>query len=60
MAKKVNKPSPRRNRTVRNMPDDLWDRLNKYLARTGKKQYAVVVDAVRQFLDTQESKEGEK
>jgi hypothetical protein len=56
MGKKVNKSSPRRNRTVRNIPDDLWDRLNKYLARTDEKQFKFVAEAIREKLDKEESK----
>jgi O-methyltransferase involved in polyketide biosynthesis len=55
--KKVNEASQKKTVHVREIPSDLWDkRLTNYLRRTGKKRYAVVAEALRQFLD----KEGEK
>jgi hypothetical protein len=57
VTKRVKKPSPRKIVNVREMPTDLWDeKLGDYVKKTGKKKYAVVAEALRQFLD----KEGEK
>lgn len=57
MTKKVNRTSLRKIINVREMPTDLWDeKLGDYVRKTGKKKYAVVAEALRQFLE----KEGEK
>lgn len=51
MSKKVKKSSPEKPIYIRNMPSDLWLQLNQYSKRTGRKLYAVVADAIRQFLE---------
>lgn len=57
MAKKVKKETPRKTVHVRGMPVDLWDeRLERYMERTDKKKYGVVIEALRQFLDREEQK----
>jgi O-methyltransferase involved in polyketide biosynthesis len=57
MTKKVKKSSPKKTVNVREIPTDLWDeKLEDYVKKTGKKKYAVVAEALRQFLD----REGEK
>jgi hypothetical protein len=57
MAKKLKKETPRKTVHVRGMPVDLWDeRLERYMERTDKKKYGVVIEALRQFLDREEQK----
>jgi predicted transcriptional regulator len=56
MPKKVKESSPRKTVMVRNVPIDLWLKLNKYSERTGRKKYAVIAEALREFLEREEQK----
>jgi uncharacterized protein (UPF0216 family) len=50
MQKTVNKMAPRRNRTLKNMPDDLWNEMNNFVRQKEGKQYAFIREAIKEKL----------
>jgi metal-responsive CopG/Arc/MetJ family transcriptional regulator len=56
MVKKVSKSAARRNRTLKNMPDDLWREMNEHVRQTEGKQYAFIREAIREKLEREKEK----
>jgi len=50
MTKKMDKNGQRRNRTLKNMPDDLWNEMNDFVRQKEGKQYAFIREAIREKL----------
>ena len=50
MQKKMNKSVPRRVRTLKHMPDELWQEMNAHVRQIEGKQYAWIREAIREKL----------
>jgi protein-arginine kinase activator protein McsA len=51
MARASSKSGERRNRTLKNMPDKLWEEMNQHVREIEAKQYAWIRDAIREKLE---------
>jgi metal-responsive CopG/Arc/MetJ family transcriptional regulator len=56
MQKKLNKSVPRRSRTIRHMPDELWEEMNEHVRQTEEKQYVFIRDAIREKLEREKER----
>jgi metal-responsive CopG/Arc/MetJ family transcriptional regulator len=50
MQKKMSNSVPRRPRTLKNMPDELWKEMNEHIMQKEAKQYAWIREAIREKL----------